>query len=199
MMVRMSNPNTLLELLHVAPAEQTAIILPESGIRVSYAQLRQQVTEMANALASIGIGKGDRVASSLPNGLPSIVSFLAASIAGTAAPLNPGYREEEVSFYLEDTGAKVLLCPPEGADEARKAAQSRGVPVYAFEMDSSGFVRIAGASAGQTAAAPAPQDVALVLHTSGSTGRPKRVPIMHRNITASTQNIVAHYSLTPDD
>src|ERR1051325_7262297 len=116
MMFLMSNPTTLLELLQVAPAERTAIILPESGIRVSYQQLRDQVTEMANALASLGIRKGDRVATYLPNGLPTIVSFLAASVAGTAAPLNPGYREEEVNFYLEDTGAKVLLLPPDGAE-----------------------------------------------------------------------------------
>jgi acyl-CoA synthetase (AMP-forming)/AMP-acid ligase II len=199
MMFLMSNPTTLLELLQVAPAERTAIILPENGIRVSYQQLRDQVTEMANALASLGIGKEDRVATSLPNGLPTIVSFLAASIAGTAAPLNPNYKEEEVAFYLEDTGAKVLLCPPDGAADARKAAEARGVPVYSLEMDSTGYVRIGGAPAGKTAAAPSPDDVALVLHTSGSTGRPKRVPIRHRNITASTQNIVAHYGLTGED
>ena len=122
MIIEMSKPTTLLELIQVAPAERTAIILPESGIRVSYQQLRDQVTEMADALASLGIQRGDRVATYLPNGLPTIVSFLAASIAGTAAPLNPGYREDEVSFYLEDTGAKVLLCPPDGAVEARQAA-----------------------------------------------------------------------------
>ena len=69
---------------------------------------------MADPLAALGIQRGDRVATYLPNGLPTIVSFLAASIAGTAAPLNPGYREDEVNFYLEDTGAKVLLCPPGG-------------------------------------------------------------------------------------
>src|SRR6266545_2981283 len=141
MMFKMSNPTTLLELLQVAPAERTAVILPESGIRVSYQQLREQVMEMANALASLGIERGDRVATSLPNGLPTIVSFLAASIAGTAAPLNPGYREEEVSFYLEDTGAKILLCPPDGAAAARQAAHARQVPVYSLEMDTSGFVR----------------------------------------------------------
>src|SRR5215475_940825 len=111
----MSQPSTLLELIQVAPPEATAVILPDTGIRVSYGQLRDQVTEMADALASLGIRPGDRVASSLPNGLPTVVSFLAASIAGTAAPLNPGYREEEVSFYLEDTGARLLLCPPDGA------------------------------------------------------------------------------------
>lgn len=195
----MANPNNLLELIQAAPAERTAIILPEAGIRVTYKQLREQVTAMADALAAVGIRRGDRVATSLPNGLPTIVSFLAASIAGTAAPLNPAYREEEVRFYLEDTSAKILLCPPEGAADARKAAEARGVPVYSLEQDSTGFVRIAGAANGKTASAPSPDDFALILHTSGSTGRPKRVPIMHRNITASTRNIVAHYALSPED
>ena len=195
----MPNPNTLLELIQIAPAERTAIILPEAGIRVTYQQLRDQVKAMADALAAIGIRPGDRVATSLPNGLPTIVSFLAASIAGTAAPLNPAYREEEVSFYLDDTSARILLCPPDGAADARKAAEARNVPVYSLEQDNNGFVRIAGASKGMTAAAPSPDSVALILHTSGSTGRPKRVPIMHRNITASTANIVAHYGLSPDD
>src|SRR5215468_2558226 len=141
----MSGPDTLLELIEVAPGERTAIILPETGIHVSYQQLRKQVAEMANALASLGIQREDRVATYVPNGLPAIVSFLAASIAGTAAPLNPGYREDEVTFYLEDTAAKVLLCLADGGQEARKAAESRGVPVYVLEMDSTGFVRIAGA------------------------------------------------------
>ncbi len=194
----MSNPNTLLEVIGVAPAENIAIVLPEAGIRVTYKQLRDQVTEMADALASMGIGRGDRVATYLPNGLPAIVSFLAASVAGTAAPLNPGYREDEVNFYLEDTGAKVLLCPAD-ATAARKAAEARGVPVYALEMDGTGYVRIAGAPHGKKAVAPAPDDIALILHTSGSTGRPKRVPIMHKNMAASTLNIVAHYALEPKD
>jgi acyl-CoA synthetase (AMP-forming)/AMP-acid ligase II len=194
----MSSPHTLLEVLGVAPAESTAIVLPEAGIRVTYRQLRDQVAEMADALASLGIRRGDRVSTVLPNGLPAIVSFLAASVAGTAAPLNPGYREEEVSFYLEDTAAKLLLCPSDSA-AARKAAEAKGVPAYSLEMDSAGFVRIVGAPRGSTAAAPSPGDIALVLHTSGSTGRPKRVPILHRNIAASTRNIVAHYALSPAD
>jgi acyl-CoA synthetase (AMP-forming)/AMP-acid ligase II len=191
--------NTLLELIQAAPAQSTAILLPENNLRITYQQLRDQVTAMADSLASLGIGKGDRVATYLPNGLPTVVSFLAASIAGTAAPLNPGYREDEVNFYLEDTNAKVLLLPPDGAEGARKAAEARGVPVYSLEMDATGFVRIAGAPNGKKAPAPSPDDIALILHTSGSTGRPKRVPIMHRNITASTRNIVATYDLKPTD
>src|ERR1051326_32838 len=132
----MSNASNLLELIQVAPPERTAMMLPEAGIRITYKQFRDQITAMADALAGLGIRRGDRVATYLPNGLPAVVSFLAASIAGTAAPLNPGYREDEVSFYLEDTAAKVLLCPPDGAEAARKAAAARDVPVHSLEMDS---------------------------------------------------------------
>src|SRR5579862_559161 len=107
----MSEQNTLPELLSAGHATDTAILLPDSGIRITYQQLREQVTEMADALASLGIRRGDRVATYLPNGLPAIVSFLAASVVGTVAPLNPGYREDEVNFYLEDTGATLILCP----------------------------------------------------------------------------------------
>jgi acyl-CoA synthetase (AMP-forming)/AMP-acid ligase II len=195
----MPQPRTLLELIQVAPAENNAFLLTDAGIRVSYASFRQQVAAMADALASLGITRGDRVATVLPNGLPAVVSFIAASVAGTAAPLNPGYREDEFSFFLEDTNAKVLLCMAEGSEAARKAAAGKGVPVYTLEMDASGAVTIAGAPTGKKAAPPTPDDIALVLHTSGSTGRPKRVPILHRNITASTANIVEHYTLTPQD
>jgi acyl-CoA synthetase (AMP-forming)/AMP-acid ligase II len=190
--------NTLADLLSAASAQNTAIILSDANIRLTYAQLREQVMTMADTLAGLGIGPGDRVATVLANGLPAIVSFLAASIAGTAAPLNPGYCHDEFAFFLEDTSAKILLCPADGAPDARKAAEGK-VPVYSLEMDAGGFVSIAGACPKGKSAAPSPNDIALVLHTSGSTGRPKRVPIRHRNLTASARNIVDHYALTPND
>ncbi len=182
-----------------AGGNQTAVVIPETGSSINYQALREQITSMADSLAGIGIGKGDRVAMVLPNGLSAIVSFIAASIAGAAAPLNPGYRQEEFGFYLEDTSAKVLLCPPNGAVEARRAAAAQRIPVYSIETGANGEVRLLDAPAGKTATAPGPDDVALVLHTSGSTGRPKRVAILHRNIAASVGTIAAHYGLTADD
>ena len=153
---------------------------------------------MADALAGAGIRRGDRVAMALPNGLPGIVTFLAASIAGTAAPLNPGYKQEEFAFYLDDTNAKVLIVPHEGGDAARQATGGK-IPILTVEMGGDGIARLSAASGGATASAPSGDDVALVLHTSGSTGRPKRVPLKHRNLAVSVQNIVNTYKLTPDD
>jgi acyl-CoA synthetase (AMP-forming)/AMP-acid ligase II len=191
-------PGTLLDVLWAAPGDRTAIFVPEADIRVSDHALRSQVTALADSLAAAGIGRGDRVAMALPNGLPAIVSFLAASVAGTAAPLNPAYRQDEFAFYLDDTDAKVLILPSEGGDAARLAAGDK-IPVMTADMGTDGTVRLSGQSNGKSASAPTPEDVALVLHTSGSTGRPKRVPLKHRNLAASVQNIANTYQLTPDD
>src|SRR5690349_12176545 len=169
-----STPKTLLDLTRSVPDASTAVILPEFNLRISYGELRDQVTRLAESLAAAGVKRGDRVGIALPNGLPMIVAFLAAAMAGTAAPLNPSYREEEFRFYLEDTNATVLILPPDGAEEARRAAGDR-VRGLAVEMDSIGRVSVSnGDRARRPIVNPEISDVALVLHTSGSTGRPQR-------------------------
>ena len=80
------SPATLLDLLHAPPGSNVALVIPETGVRITYESLRRQVSAAADALAGTGIRRGDRVAMALPNGPAVIVSFLAASIAGTAAP-----------------------------------------------------------------------------------------------------------------
>jgi acyl-CoA synthetase (AMP-forming)/AMP-acid ligase II len=190
-----ASPVTLLDVLRAAHGDRVALVEPNSddGV-VTYEVLQRRVVETAGALATSGIGAGDRVAIALPNGLPMLVAILAASAAGTAAPLNPAYRYEEVCFYLQDTGAKLVVLPEDGAEDARRAAADCEIPVTTPE---------ALAAAGRTPRAPvrepAPEDVALVLHTSGSTGRPKRVPLRHANLVVSVGNVVETYELTPRD
>ena len=182
-----TSPTTLLGLTSSNPPGQTAIIVPEQNVRVTYGDLRTQVQALAEALKALGIERGDRVGMAIPNSLQTIICFLAASEAGTAAPLNPAYKEDEFRFYLEDTNAEVLLLPPDGAEEARRAAQGR-VPVVAVEIDG-GIVRLSGITEGKPYVPPSVSDVALVLHTSGSTGRPKRVPLTHANLSISAHNV----------
>jgi acyl-CoA synthetase (AMP-forming)/AMP-acid ligase II len=193
-----TSPTTLCGLFASVPADRTAIIIPEQSLRITYGHLREQVSAFAESLAAIGVGRGDRVGMALANGLPTIVAFLAASEAGTAAPLNPSYKEEEFRFYVEDTNARVLLLPPDGADEARRAAGT-GVPVFGVQMDASGTVSLVNAPGRKSVTAPDVNDVALILHTSGSTGRPKRVPLSHLNLSISANNVARSYDLSPDD
>src|ERR1700712_2625295 len=103
---------TLFDLILPIPADRTAIVLPESNIRISYGAFRDQVAALAESLAGAGIRRGDRVGIALPNGLPMVVSFFAAAMAGTAAPLNPGYKEDEFRFFFSDTDAQGMMLPP---------------------------------------------------------------------------------------
>jgi acyl-CoA synthetase (AMP-forming)/AMP-acid ligase II len=192
-------PATLFDLLHNAPGGGAALIIPENGARVSYDSLRRQVSAAAGALAALGIQPGQRIAIAVANGPAAIVSFLAASFAGTAAPLNPAYRYDEFCFYLEDTNARLLVVPPDGAEEARHAAGGRGIPVVTAETNVSGEVNFRGTPPTAQMRTPAPDDIALILHTSGSTGRPKRVPLRHINLALSAQNIVDTYRLSSGD
>ena len=107
----MQSVTTVLEALQLAPGDSTAIIIPESGARVSYASLRRQVLEMADTLAAAGVRRGSRVAIALPNGLPAIVSFLAATIAVTAADLQRVARQ-----YLTERNRTVATLVPSASE-----------------------------------------------------------------------------------
>jgi acyl-CoA synthetase (AMP-forming)/AMP-acid ligase II len=193
-----ASPTTLMGLLSHVPDDQTAIVQPEQNLRVSYRELRRQVKDLAESLAAAGIGRGDRIGIALPNGYVNVVTFLAASQVGTAAPLNPAYKEDEFRFYLDDTNAKVLLLPPDGLDEARKAAADR-VRILTVAADAEGSVTLSGITDRRPVATPSVNDVALILHTSGSTGRPKRVPLTHANLSVSTGNVARSYTLSKND
>ena len=85
-------PTTLVGLFAKTPADQTAIVLPEQNIRITYGQLRDQVAAVAAALAGAGIRRGDRVGMALPNGLPTIVAFLAAGRSGHGRAAQSGLQ-----------------------------------------------------------------------------------------------------------
>ncbi|HTD85944.1 MAG TPA: AMP-binding protein, partial [Candidatus Binatia bacterium] len=191
----------ILELLEKGDPSRIAISIAGGGPAVTYDQLRQQVEALAAQLNQFGLGRGDRIAMVLPNGLEVIASFLAASTVGTAAPLNPAYTEDEFRFYLEDTSARALILPSNGADEARAAAGD-DVLVIEADLDGDGRVQFSSeqdAGAGRARDYPNANDTALILHTSGTTSRPKRVPLSHANLSTSARNVAETYQLISED
>jgi acyl-CoA synthetase (AMP-forming)/AMP-acid ligase II len=196
----MNMGNTLLDAINAGNPERPALIAP-GGPVVSYGSLQAQVTRLAIFLQRAGIERHDRIGIVLPNGLDAIIAFLAATVAGTAAPLNPAYKLDEFQYYLADTGARALIVPAGGAELARQAI-SPGMLLVESAIDAGGEVSFTTNSPLQTARgidAPRAEDVALVLHTSGTTSRPKRVPLRHANLLTSARNIARSYSLTSED
>ena len=194
-----SPSSNITALLAGGVAGRPALVVPE-GPTLSYSQLRDHVEQAAMALLSRGVGPGDRMAVVFPNGPEAILLFLASSLIGVSCPLNPGYKEDEFRFYLEDTGARFLLVPPGEAAAARQALP-KGATVIEAELDQNGRLNMSNHAESKAGSldAPASEATALVLHTSGTTSRPKRVPLRHSNLVTSAQNIISSYELTPDD
>lgn len=191
---------TLLELM-AGDDDHPALVAPGKP-SLTYAQLRHQIVSLAAQLNRFGLGRGDRISLAMPNGPEMILTYLAAATCGTAIPLNPKYTEAEFRFYYEDTHAAALIVLNEGI-AAAQAALLPGMLLLRVTPQADGTLhleKIGGADKPPRPMALAEaDDVAMILHTSGTTSQPKRVPIRHRNLAASAQNIIGTYSLTASD
>jgi acyl-CoA synthetase (AMP-forming)/AMP-acid ligase II len=197
--------STIPELLERGADDAPALSSP-GGVPLSYKGLRTLVADTVAALATRGIGPGDRVAIVLDNGPEMAAAFLSVGTAATAAPLNPGYRADEFEFYLTDLRAKLLIVARDKDTPAVAVAQKLGVPIARLhphpEKGAGTFTLefVDGSDSSTTSPRKAtPDDIALVLHTSGTTSRPKIVPLAHRNVCASANNIRNALQLTADD
>lgn len=190
----------LVEDAAITAADRFVLLAPDRR-PLAGERLDEVVTGLAQALRSLGVRRGDVVASVLPNGPEAITLFLASAIAGTAAPLNPGYRMKELEFYLEDLRPRLVLVPDIGAPEAEKVCARMAIPVARVRpLPEAGRASLSGPEAPATdPLAPDPDDVALILHTSGTTSRPKMVPLRHRNLMASAAAVATTLRLAPDD
>ncbi|MCY4411751.1 MAG: AMP-binding protein [Caldilineaceae bacterium] len=96
-----------------ATAAETAFIWEgeEGGnLTLTYAQLHHEVCRCANALRSLGIGKGDAVGLFMPMVPELAVAFLAViKIGGIILPLFSGYGPSAISNRLTDAGAKAVF------------------------------------------------------------------------------------------
>jgi fatty-acyl-CoA synthase len=89
-------------------SDELAIVF--GSVRLTYGQLNARACQVANALASIGIRKGDRVAVLLHNGHQFIESFFgAAKIGAIFVPVNFRLAKPEIDEVLADCTARVLI------------------------------------------------------------------------------------------
>jgi len=197
----MTEITTVADLLRRGDAKAEAIGAP-GRTPMTRGELMALVDKVGGALRSVGVGAEDAVGIVMPNGPENAAAFVSVACWATAAPLNPGYREDEFDFYLGDLEAKALIIQAGPDAPARAVAAKRGIRVIELIPNESGpagafDLSVPFAAAGS--AHPSPQHVALVLHTSGTTSRPKIVPLRHSNLVASAKHISATLALTPSD
>ncbi|MFD4694474.1 SDR family NAD(P)-dependent oxidoreductase, partial [Streptomyces sp. NPDC058463] len=156
---------------------------------VTYADLELRTRRLAGHLAGRRLHPGDRAAILLGNSVETVESYLALTRAGViGVPLNPRVTEAELTYLLDDSGARAVITDPAHAEQLATLLGSRtdlrilvtgdvGVP-----PGTDSFEELATT----TPSSPARDDLGLddpawMLYTSGTTGRPKGVLSTQRN------------------
>jgi len=157
---------------------------------ITFAEFDRESNRMANGLAALGLASGDRMALYLPNCPQYELAFYAASKLGAiSCPMNPSYREREVTYQVNDSGASVMvthasLWPVIDACRAQLPTLTR-VVVVGGDVDG-GALAVAWDEVVESSPAGAPavhveQDqLAALPYSSGTTGMPKGVMLTHR-------------------
>lgn len=190
-----------------AHPDAEALILDDGGpdrARLTWAELDREVRSLAAGLASAGVGRGDRVAILLGNGLPFVaLAYAVARLGAVLAPLSTRDQTPGLRHALVNSGAKLVVAEPDAAtrlpDPSETPALARRfalAPVPGFEAYET--LR-ADPDAAPPAAEPAEDDTATILYTSGTTGTPKGAMLTHLSLIHSALIYTRTCRIGPDD
>lgn len=165
----------------------------------TYAEFGRLVAEARAGLATLGVGRGDRVAVISDNRVEwAVGAYATYSLAAAYVPMYEAQHAKEWHYILNDCGAKVLIV---ANDTIRSTIDELSPDLNALEQ-----VVVMGEAAGGSAitfgdllergraapidpVSPSAEDVAGFVYTSGTTGSPKGVLLTHGNFTSNVNAI----------
>jgi long-chain acyl-CoA synthetase len=161
----------------------------------------------ANALVSLGVEPGDRVAVMMPNGVEVGQAYTGISAAGgVVVPIVFLLAVPEINHILADARPMVLVTGPDFVPTARAATEGLAEPprvVVTGDAAPEGMDAWEGLVASQAPAfAPVDRDgddLAVIMYTGGTTGRPKGVMITHGNLLWMAETLSRETNVGPDD
>ncbi|MCP4690283.1 MAG: acyl--CoA ligase [Desulfobacterales bacterium] len=183
--------------------EKTAIRFLRGGgveTEISYSELNRDSNRLANYFQDLGVEKGDRVVLFFPKTLIFAAAHLALQkIGALSVPLNPGFKQSEMAYLVNDADAKLVL-----SDASREGIIKKidpGINIVKIDADAPyqelEFFRSFPDVAPK--ADLAPDDPGVIIYTSGTTGKPKGAVLTQMNLVHDAKNIIDIWEITKSD
>lgn len=183
-----------------ATASQTAVIAcsPDREDRYhGYAELQAQANRLSNALAALGVRRGDRVAIVLPQRFETAVAYMAVLQMGAVGmPLSQLFGPEALEFRLHDSEAVVAICDASTLPALQSVTAQCPLlrSVIAVEAGAPGVLDWSAVLAQEPAKFKVvntlADEAAVLIYTSGTTGNPKGALIPHRALIGNLTGFV---------
>jgi long-chain acyl-CoA synthetase len=170
---------------------------------ITYSQLDLLSNQFANAIAELGVKKGDRVALFSPNIPQFVIAYFGTLKAGAVVTaISPLHREREVEYQLNDSGAQTIVALTSlypiiekirektklknivitDLDEyGSKTAHLSAIPnTVSFKQ----LIEVAAQNPPNVQFNP-DEDLAALQYTGGTTGTPKAAMLTHMNLVSN--------------
>ena len=174
----------------------------DKGLNVTYRELDSETAKLANGLKKLGLSEGDRVTVQVDKCIEMVYLYLACVRSNIIFhPLNPAYKEKELSYFLDDAKPSLFISNEETISSISDLSLEHSIDhLFVLNNDGSGnFSDISTSEDNYITVACSDDDIAALLYSSGTTGKPKGIMLSHGNISSNAESLVKAWDFQESD
>ena len=176
------------------------------GKKVTFSEIDITTNKIANRLRELGVEKGDRIAQYVPNGFQLIYTTVSSfKLGAIVVPMNVAFREREIAYFLQDSGAKVIVTDSERLPVLESVLEDLPDLEHIVVIDSHSekyisFSDLSGSDDNRELDVDISEDDgAFIFYTSGTTGRSKGALLTQRSVISNLKALREAWRWTEDD
>jgi len=181
---------------------QAPLIHQSDGTIITYGDMLKRSAQFANVLVGLGVQPGDRVAVQVEKSIDALFLYLGCVRAGGVfLPLNTGYRDKELAYFIGDATPRVFVCSPDRKIALDELIRTNNVAHLETLADGAGSLADKADEADTTFSTieRRDDDLAAILYTSGTTGRSKGAMLSHDNLASNSLMLSDYWQFTKKD
>jgi acyl-CoA synthetase (AMP-forming)/AMP-acid ligase II len=174
--------------------------------KFTYQEINERANRLGNALLSLGMKKGDKVAFMANNCHEFAEAYFAvAKIGLIIVPVNARFNTQEVIYTLNNSESEVFIYQGEFDEIVRKATPSlktlkHFIKIISAEDNVQSYEALLSSNSPKEPEVQVDiDDVAMIMYTSGATGESKGVITTHSNLMATTNSMTLETRIVPED